>query len=379
MRLPRVKAQHRPHRYGTDRIRIGGPTYGATAEIRDPDGHAWAALNAMDGTRTPEEIATRLVRAFPGLPETEAAGVVRLLLDSGYVEDAAGPRSEEFGLPELERYSRNAAYFRGADLVPRDIPREGPRDHGWEAQVRLKRSRVLVLGLGGTGSHTAWALAACGVGEIHCVDRDVVELSDLTRQALYREADVGSPKVEVAAARLAEVNSSVRVTGETRAAECEEDMLDLVRGFDAVAMCADEPAGRGGIRVWANRACLAERIPWALGGYNGPLVSVAAFVPGGPCYECLTASVDASLAPGIPVGLGGPGVIAPSAGVSGHLTAQAVIAFLTGIPAALGSHVTGVNLVSPDQHVYTRPPAAPDCPACAPHRLPAEPLRSVAG
>lgn len=367
MRLPRVKAQHRPHKYGNDRIRIGG----AAQEISDPDGHAWAALNAMDGTRTPEEVVARLCRAFPRLTEAEATGVVDLLLTSGYVEDAAGPRPEELSLRELERYSRNAAFFRGSGLAP--------REHGWEAQVRLKRSRVLVLGLGGTGSHTAWALAACGVGEIHCVDRDLVELSNLTRQALYREADIGSPKVDVAVARLAEVNSSVRVTGEARAVECEEDMLDLVRGFDAVAMCADEPAGRGGIRIWANRACLSERIPWALGGYNGPLVSVAAFTPGGPCYECLTASVDAPLAPGIPLDLGGPDVIAPSAGVSGHLTAQAVIAFLTGIPATSGSYVTGINLVAPDQHVYTRHPAAPDCPACAPDALRAESLGSMAG
>lgn len=361
MRLPRVKAHHRPHRYGRDKIRIGGPIH-VVAEIRDPDGHAWAALSAMDGTRTPEEIVARLRRLFPGLTEAGAGEVVDLLLQSGYVEDAAGRRPEELSLPELERYSRNAAFFSGVGSAP--------REHGWEAQVRLKRSRVLVLGLGGTGSHTAWALAACGVGEIHCVDRDVVELAGLTRQALYREADLGRPKVDVAVARLAEVNSSVRVTGEARHVECEEDVLDLVRGFDAVAMCAGEPAGRGGIRVWTNRACLAEKIPWALGGYNGPLVSVAAFTPGGPCYECLTASVDAPLAPGIPVDLGGPDVIAPSAGVSGHLTAQAVVTFLTGLPAPQGSYVTGVNLVAPDQHVYTRHPAAPGCPACAPEALP---------
>ncbi len=370
MRLPRVKAQHRPHRYGNDRIRIGGSVNGVTAEISDPDGHAWAALKAMDGTRTPEEVVARLHRAFPGLTEAEAADVVDLLLNSGCVEDAAGPRPEELSLRELERYSRNAAFFRDADPTR--------PERGWEAQVRLKRSRVLVLGLGGTGSHTAWALAACGVGEIHCVDRDPVELPDLTRQALYRESDIGSPKVDVAAARLAEVNSSVRVTAEARPVECEEDMLDLVRGFDAVAMCADEPAGRGGIRVWANRACLSEKIPWALGGYNGPLVSVAAFTPGGPCYECLTASVDAPLAPGIPVDLGGPGAIAPSAGVSGHLTAQAVVAFLTGIPATSGSYVTGINLAAPDQHVYTRHPGAPDCPACSPDALRAESLGSMA-
>jgi molybdopterin/thiamine biosynthesis adenylyltransferase len=364
LRLPRVKAEHLPHRYGDDRIRIGGAIYGMAGEISDPNGYAWAALGAMDGTKSPAEIARRLRRLFPRLTHEHAQSIVDLLITSGYVEDAGAPPPDELSPAEQDRDSRNAAFFRRTDLTP--------RSNNWEAQVRLKRSRVLVLGLGGTGSHTAWALAACGVGEIHCVDRDVVELSNLTRQALYREADLGKPKVEVALARLAEVNSSLRITGESRAVEREKDMADLVRGFDALAMCADEPGGRGGIRVWANRACLAEKIPWALGGYNGPLVSVAAFDPQGPCYECLTANIDASLVPGIPVDLGGPGVIAPSAGVSGHLTAQAVISFLTGIPEHPGSYVTGVNLIAPDQHVYTRHPAAPGCPACAGTGSPAE-------
>ncbi|WP_147942919.1 MULTISPECIES: hypothetical protein [Microbispora] len=235
-----MKTQHRPHRYGNDRIRIGG----TTREINDPEGHVWAALNAMDGTRTPQEVVARLRRAYPRLTEAEATGIVDRLLTSGYVEDAAGSRPEELSPRELERYSRNAAFFHGSGLAP--------RDHGWDAQVRLKRSRVLVLGLA--------------------------------------------------------------------------------------------------------------------------LVSVAAFTPEGPCYECLTASVDAPLAPGIPLDLGGPDVIAPSAGVSGHLTAQAVIAFLTGMPTTSGSYVTGVNLVAPDQHVYTRHPAAPDCPACAPDALRTGPL-----
>lgn len=365
MRLPRVKAEHRPHRAGDGRVRIGGSIYGVAAEIADPDGFAWAALVAMDGTRTQEEIAALLRGAFPALTRAGATAIVELLVNSGYVEDASARPPDELSPAEQERYERNMAFFRRVDLTP--------RAHGWEAQVRLKRSRVLVLGLGGTGSHAAWALAACGVGGIHCVDRDVVELSNLTRQALYREADIGSPKAEVTVARLSEVNSCLDITGESRSIECERELAELVAGFDALALCADEPRGRAGIRVWANRVCLAAGVPWAVGGYNGPLVSVGAFSPGGPCYECLNAHVEASLPPGAPVDLGGRGVIAPSAGVSGHLTAQAIISLLTGVPALPGGYVTGVNLVAPDQHVYARHPAAPDCPACGTLRPRAEP------
>ncbi|WP_147943386.1 ThiF family adenylyltransferase [Microbispora sp. CSR-4] len=357
MRLPKVKAEHRPYRIGRDRIRIGGSIYGIAAEISDPHGHAWAALSAMDGTRAPADVADHLCRLFPGMKRVDAAGVVDLLLRSGYLEDAAAPPPSDLSAAETERYSRNKAFFRWVDLVP--------RAHGWEAQVALKRARVLVLGLGGTGSHAAWALAAAGVGRIHCVDRDVVEVSNLTRQALFTEADIGRPKADVVVERLTAINSGVRVTGETRAVESRADVSALLAGFDALALCADEPRGQDSIRIWANRACLMAGVPWAVGGYRGPLVSVGVFAAGGPCYECLTAAIEASLEPGVHVDLGGPGVLAPSAGISGHLTAQAVISMVTGIPATLRSHVTGINLIAPEQHVYTHYAASPECAGCA--------------
>ncbi|MEV4322892.1 ThiF family adenylyltransferase [Microbispora rosea] len=357
LRLPRVKAEHRPYRIGRDRIRIGGSIYGIAAEISDPHGHAWAALSAMDGTRAPADVAAHLCGLFPGLTRVDAAGVVDLLLGSGYLEDAAAPPPSDLSAAETERYSRNRAFFRWVDLVP--------RAHGWEAQVALKRARVLVLGLGGTGSHAAWALAAAGVGRIHCVDRDVVELSNLTRQALFTEADIGKPKADVVAGRLREINSDLDATGETRAVESRADLSALLTGFDALALCADEPRGRDSIRIWANRACLMAGVPWAVGGYRGPLVSVGVFTADGPCYECLTAAIEATLTPGVRVDLGGPGVLAPSAGISGHLTAQAVISMVAGIPVTLRSHVTGINLIAPEQHVYTLHEASPECAGCA--------------
>ncbi|XVQ88302.1 HesA/MoeB/ThiF family protein [Microbispora siamensis] len=352
-----MKAEHRPYRFGQDRIRIGGSVYGIAAEIADPHGHAWAALSAMDGTRTPSDVADHLCGLFPGLRRADAAGVVDLMLKSGYLEDAAARPPSDLSAAERERYSRNLAFFRWVDLVP--------RAHGWEAQVALKRARVLVLGLGGTGSHAAWALAAAGVGRIHCVDRDVVELSNLTRQALFTEADIGKSKADVVVRRLGRINSSVHVTGETRAVESRADLSALLAGFDALALCADEPRGRDSIRIWANRACLMAGVPWAVGGYRGPLVSVGVFTAGGPCYECLTATIEATLAPGVHVDLGGPGVLAPSAGISGHLTAQAVISLVAGIPVTLRSHVTGINLIAPEQHVYTLHSASPGCAGCA--------------
>jgi molybdopterin/thiamine biosynthesis adenylyltransferase len=90
-------------------------------------------------------------------------------------------------------------FFRWIDLQP--------RDSAWEPQLRLKRSSVLLIGLGGTGGVAGLALAATGVGRLHCVDGDAVELSNLNRQVAYAEIDIGRSKVDACVERLRGQNS----------------------------------------------------------------------------------------------------------------------------------------------------------------------------
>jgi molybdopterin/thiamine biosynthesis adenylyltransferase len=78
----------------------------------------------------------------------------------------------------------------------------------------LRASRVTVVGVGGTGGVAALALAAAGVGQLHCVDPDVVDLSNLGRQVVYTEDDTGRPKVGGAVARLRRLNADIAVSGE---------------------------------------------------------------------------------------------------------------------------------------------------------------------
>lgn len=354
MHRPRVKPEHLPYRSVDGSVRIGGEIYGLAAEIDDPVGLAWEALSLMDGHRSVDEIAGRLRARFPGLRSREATEIMNVLIGSGYVEDAAASPPDELTQRERDRYSRSQAYFRHVDLRP--------GGHGWEAQVRLKDARVVLLGLGGTGSHAAWALAASGVGSLHCVDSDHVELSNLNRQVLYTQEDIGLPKADAAVERLRAANSDITVTGEHRRISDMEEVAELIEERDVLALCADEP--RGEIRVWASQACTAAGLPWVGGGYDGPLVTVGVFGPGGSCYECLSAGEANRLVESRPVNLGHTGVIAPSAGVSGSLVAEAVIASITGIPSVPPGYIYGVNLIAPDHHVYVRHPPRGDC-ACA--------------
>lgn len=356
MKLPKVKEEHRPYRHGDGTVRIGGELYGLAAEIRDPHGWIWAALALMDGRHTEPEIAEQLCLHYPALTPETSAGLVSQLIATGYFEDAAAQTPEELSAHEMAKYSRNQAFFRRVSLNQQHGP--------WEAQIALRNSRVLIIGLGGTGSHAAWSLAAAGVGRIHCVDHDLVEASNLTRQALYAEADIGRPKAEVAAEKLSGVNAAADITFERGRVETQEQLARLLPGFDVLALCADEPDSEA-IRGWTSAACAKARIPWVGGGYNGPLVTVGVFGPDGPCFQCLAAGEEALIPPeSTPPHLGGLGVIAPSAGISGHLVAYETIALLTGISRTPLGYMRGLNLIAPDDLVHVRHPALPDCRNC---------------
>ncbi|GAA2846122.1 hypothetical protein GCM10010517_02770 [Streptosporangium fragile] len=360
MILPRVKPEHAPYRLGDSRVRIGGSVYGIAAEIEDPEGLAWAALNLMDGTRTPAEVTEEIAARYPELSVATATKVVNALVESGYIEDSAPPVTDELTARERERYRRNREFFRWVDLRP--------PGHSWESQIRLKDARVVVLGLGGTGSHAAWSLAAAGIGHIHCVDPDTVELSNLNRQILYTETDLGLPKADVAVRRLKAVNSDITVTGDRRRIDIREAMASLLADCDVLALCADEPRGADGLRHWANRACMAAGIPWVGGGYSGPLVTVCTVAPGGPCFECLQAAASEEQrrqGRETPVELGWPGVLATTAALSGQLTAQAVISLITGIPGIAPGFLAGLNVIAPDHHVFARYRRREDCSVCA--------------
>jgi len=151
---------------------------------------------------------------------------------------------------------------------------------GWD-QARLERAHVLVAGAGAIGNEAAKLLALLGIGRITIVDMDRIEHSNLARTVLFREDDVGRPKAEVAAERVRELAPGARV--EAIAGDVERDIgLGRVREADAILGCLDNLHAR----VALNRAAQRARRPWIDAAIDARALEVAAFVPGGACYEC---------------------------------------------------------------------------------------------
>ena len=128
---------------------------------------------------------------------------------------------------------------------------------GQAGQQKLLKSTVAVVGLGALGTVAAEILARSGVGRLFVIDRDVVELTDLQRQLLYDESDIGKPKATAAAEKLRRINSEIKVVA--AAVDVDYKKIEsLVGKPDAVLDCADNLE----TRFLINEYCLKNRLPW---------------------------------------------------------------------------------------------------------------------
>ncbi len=161
---------------------------------------------------------------------------------------------------------------------------------GWgeEGQLRLKNSKVLVVGAGGLGASILSYLACAGLGHIGIIDHDRVELSNLNRQIIHETGDIGSPKVLSAKERISELNPSVQVT--TYSTRINNDNAEeLIAPYDIIMDAVDNFDSRFVI----NAACFQLKKSWiycAIRGAEGQLSCFDAGNIDAPCYQCFVPS-----------------------------------------------------------------------------------------
>ena len=194
-------------------------------------------------------------------------------------------------------------------------------DFGRQGQDKLKNSKVLIAGAGGLGCPAAIYLAAAGVGRLTLVDRDEVDLTNLNRQILHWENDLGRPKVESAVEKLSRLNSEIELDARRMTIDAD-NVAELVHGHDLVVDAMDNFA----VRKLINRACVDQSVPFLYGGVFGLTGMTSTFhSPETACFECifpgdlppsvfpvlgatpaLIASIQATEAVKVLVGLGKP-------------------------------------------------------------------------
>lgn len=235
---------------------------------------------------------------------------------------------------ELERYSRQIMI----------------NGFGEAGQAKLKEARVFLAGAGGLGSVIATYLAVAGVGMIRVVDHDEVELSNLNRQIVHRDEDIGRNKVDSAAKRLKGINPELKV--EAVAEEITEASISkLVAGSDLIVDAMDNLP----TRYLLNKTAIEKKIPFfhgAVSGFEGRAMTI---IPGKTaCLRCIYrgAVVEGSFP-----------VVGVTPGVIGCIQATEVIKYLLGTGQLLADRLLvydGLNMKF-TQFKVKRDPNCQDC------------------
>jgi len=204
-------------------------------------------------------------------------------------------------------------------------------EFGEAGQKRLKSSHVLIAGIGGLGCASAIYLTAAGVGRISLVDFDVVELSDLNRQVLYWEEDIGEKKVIVAQRKLSQLNGTINVIP-IFAQISQENVLSMIKGAQVVLDGLDNSAAR----LIVNSACVQHKIPYIYGGVSRLRGMITTIIPGKtPCLACVY--------PEGPQGGEGLGVLGITPALIANLQALESIKLLIGQSPSLAGKLLRFN------------------------------------
>lgn len=168
---------------------------------------------------------------------------------------------------DTERYSRH--------ILLKEIGEEG--------QVKLFKSSVVIVGCGALGTTIANNLVRAGIGEIKIVDRDIVEMSNIQRQTLFDEDDIGSPKAWAAVKKLRKVNSKIKIDGVVEDLN-NINIEEIIDGADLVIDGTDNME----TRFLINDACIKHKIPWIYGGAVGTYGVSMNIIPGSTaCFRCV--------------------------------------------------------------------------------------------
>ena len=264
----------------------------------------------------------------------------------GWLRAKAQPVAEPvqtgpFREAELRRYARH--------IILREV--------GGPGQVKLKQAKVLVVGAGGLGSPALMYLAAAGVGKIGVIDDDEVDSSNLQRQVIHSDGDLGRPKVQSAADRMKALNPFIEVRTYGRRLEAAEARA-LVADYDLVLDGTDNFE----TRYMVNSAAASVGKPLISGAITQWEGQLSVFDPahGAPCYQCVFPEAPA---PGLAPSCAEAGVIGPLPGVIGSMMAVEAVKVITGAGAPLrGELLIYDALWGETRKIRVKPRV--DCPVC---------------
>jgi molybdopterin/thiamine biosynthesis adenylyltransferase/molybdopterin converting factor small subunit len=259
--------------------------------------------------------------------------------DEVYILPAVAGGSDELSSKELDRFSRQVML----------------EEIGYGGQLKLKKAKICVVGVGGLGNPITSRLVAMGIGQLRIVDRDVIELSNLHRQTMYDESDVGQVKVEVAAKKLQKLNPDCKI--ESLAISVNEyNAKEVIDGCDIVIDALDSVNARYAL----NKACVEKNIPFVTGAAVGVSGQAFTIIPKqSACYYCMFPDLNEDTMPTCSIEGVHPSILSLVGGIE---VAEAVKIILEKKPS-LSDRILHIDLENLDFQ-NTRTFRADECPIC---------------
>ena len=264
--------------------------------------------------------------------------------DEVYILPAVAGGSDELSPKELDRFSRQVML----------------EEIGYGGQLKLKNARVCVVGVGGLGNPITSRLVAMGIGHLRIIDRDVIELSNLHRQTMYDESDVGQIKVEVASKKLQRLNPECKI--ESLAISVNEyNANEIIDGCDVVIDALDSVNARYAL----NKACIEKNIPFVTGAAVGVSGQAFTIIPKqSACYYCMFPDLNEDTMPTCSIEGVHPSILSLVGGIE---VAEAVKIILEKKPS-LSDRILHIDLENLDFQ-NTRTFRADECPICGSGKL----------
>ncbi len=259
--------------------------------------------------------------------------------DEVYILPAVAGGSTELSKKELDKFSRQVML----------------EEIGYQGQLKLKNSKICVVGVGGLGNPITTRLAAMGVGTLRIVDRDVIELSNLHRQTMFDEDDVGQVKVEVAAKKLQKLNPDCKI--EALAVSVNDyTALEVVQGCDVVVDALDSVNARYAL----NKACVKFGIPFVTGAAVGVSGQIFTILPGtSACYYCMFPALDEDSMPTCSIEGVHPSILS----IVGGIEVSEAVKVVLGKKPSLSDKILHVDIENLD-FIFTRTFRAQECSVC---------------
>lgn len=244
-------------------------TMAERVEIEDANQDICNLIDLLRENYTFEEICR-----YSKLNKEEIREVIELLDSFGVLENT--DVSQE--TVNEERYKTNLKYFSFYSRL---------KTSSYKMQLKLNQATVALFGIGGSAL-TALNLVGMGIGKIMLIDYDCIEESNLSRQLLYAEENIGSLKIEVAEKKLKEINRDIEIKTYNMMVTNAEDIDDIVAQADIVINSIDTPPIQAA--RWVNYACMKNNKILVQGGLTAHSIVLDVFTRKTGCYDCFLLS-----------------------------------------------------------------------------------------